>query len=120
MRRLVRYTVVGALATTTHFLVLTLAVEATDWPAYLASGFGAVVGAQVAYFGNRRFTFAHRGAIVKSWFAFQSTAALGALVSMSIVAAATHVGLHYLLAQAIATGVVLALTFSINQVWAFR
>ncbi|MDQ6679629.1 MAG: GtrA family protein [Pseudomonadota bacterium] len=120
MQRFLRYSAVGALATAVHYLVLMLAVEGAGWPASLAAGLGAVVGAQVAYLGNRRFTFAHRGAIRQSWLRFQSTAALGALISMTIVAVGVHIGWHYLLAQATATGLVLAITFAINRVWAFR
>ena len=120
MQRFLRYTAVGALATAVHYLVLVLAVEAAGWPAYIGSGLGAVVGAQVAYFGNRRYTFAHRGAIGESWPKFQGTAGLGALFGMAVVAAGVHIGLHYLLAQVIATGLGLILTFAINRVWSFR
>ena len=63
MRHFLRYSTVGAFATATHYLMLVAAVELADWPAYLGSGVGAVVGAQVAYAGNRWFTFGHRGAI---------------------------------------------------------
>ena len=59
MQHFIRYSAVGALATAAHYLVLVLCVEAGGWPAYLASGAGAVVGAQVAFAGNRWFTFAH-------------------------------------------------------------
>ncbi|HEX7437687.1 MAG TPA: GtrA family protein, partial [Caldimonas sp.] len=66
MRRFVRYSTIGALATATHYLVLVLCVEGGGWAAWVASGLGAVIGAQVAYFGNRRYTFAHRGAFAGS------------------------------------------------------
>lgn len=120
MQRFIRYTAVGALATAVHYLVLVLWVEAAGWPAYLGSGAGAVVGAQVAYLGNRRYTFAHAGPIGASWLKFQSTAALGALLGMAVVAAGVHLGLYYLLAQVLATGLGLALTFTINRIWSFR
>ena len=120
MKRFVRYSAVGAVATAVHYLVLMLGVEAAGLPAYLASGVGAVVGAQVAFIGNRRYTFAHRGAIRESWVRFQGTAVLGALVGMALVGAGVRAGVHYLLAQAIATALTLALTFAINRVWSFR
>ena len=74
MKRLLRYTLVGAIATAVHYALLALCVEAGAWPAWLASGFGAVMGAQVAYLGNRRFTFGYHGAFGASWLKFQSTA----------------------------------------------
>ena len=60
MTRLLRYTFVGALATAAHYALLVLCVEALGWPAWIASGAGATFGAQLAYIGNRRFTFGHR------------------------------------------------------------
>ncbi len=120
MRALLSYSLIGALATLTHYALLIACVEAAAWPAFAASGFGAVVGAQVAYLGNRSVTFAHRGAMGPSWAKFQATALLGALVGMAIVAGGGRVGMHYLFAQAIATLLVLALTFAINRRWTFR
>jgi putative flippase GtrA len=120
MRRFIRYGAIGALATATHYLVLVLCVEGGGWPAWLASGLGAAIGAQVAYFGNRRFTFAHHGALADSWLKFQGTALLGAVLGMAVVAAGVGLGLHYLLAQVLATGTTLVLTFAINRAWSFR
>ena len=120
MRHFLRYSTVGAFATATHYLVLVAAVELAGWPAYLGSGVGAVVGAQVAYAGNRWFTFGHRGAIRASWPRFQATALLGALLGMAIVALGVRLGVHYLLAQVVATLASLLLTFAINRSWTFR
>ena len=117
MRRFIRYGTVGALATATHYALLVLVVEAFGWPAWLGSGLGAVVGAQVAYAGNRRWTFAHRGRLAASWPRFQ--ALLGALAGMAIVAAGVRLGLHYLLAQVVATAAGLLLTFAVNRRWTF-
>jgi putative flippase GtrA len=120
MRRFIRYSTVGAFATAVHYLLLVLCVELGRWPAYAASGFGAVVGAQVAYAGNRWFTFAHRGGVGTSWLRFQGTALFGALLGMAVVAGAVHLGLHYVLAQMVATAASLLLTFAVNRRWTFR
>ena len=120
IQQLFRYTVVGAIATATHYALLVLVVEAGGWPAWWASGFGAVVGAQVAYAGNRRYTFRFRGAIRGSWVRFQMTALAGALLGMLIVAGAVRLGLHYLIGQVAATLASLLLTFAINRLWSFR
>ena len=120
MTHFIRYTAVGAFATAVHYGVLVGCVEGLGWPAPLGSGLGAVVGAQVAYAGNRWFTFAHRGDVRDSWPRFQATALAGALVGMAIVALGVRLGVHYVLAQMAATGVSLVLTFAINRAWAFR
>ena len=118
--QLMRYAAVGAVATVVHYLLLVVCVEVAAWPAWLASGFGAVAGAQVAYYGNRRFTFSHRGARAASWPRFQATALLGAVAGMGVVALAVRMGLYYLLAQMLATLLMLLLTFGINRRWTFR
>ena len=120
MRHFIRYTAVGAVATAAHYLLLVLCVEQGGWPAFVASGFGAVLGAQVAYAGNRWFTFAHRGSVSSSWPRFQATALLGALLGMALVALGVRMGIHYLIAQAVATLAGLVLTFAINRYWTFR
>ena len=120
MRHFIRYTAVGAVATLTHYLLLIACVELAGWPAFAASGFGAVAGAQVAYAGNRWFTFEHRGDMLDSWPRFQATALLGAVLGMGVVGAAVHLGLHYLLAQVLATLLSLVITFVINRAWTFR
>ena len=120
MRHFVRYASVGAFATAVHYALLVLCVEVGGWPAYAGSGFGAVVGAQVAYGGNRWFTFDHRGDMWTSWPRFQLTAIAGALLGMAIVAIAVHLGWHYLVGQALATLLSLLLTFTVNRLWTFR
>lgn len=119
MRRFARYVAVGVVATAAHYLVLIAGVEWGRWPAFIGSGIGAAVGAQVAFAGNRWFTFAHTGALRASWPRFQATALLGALLGMAIVALGVRLGAHYVLAQVVATLTGLALTYAINRVWTF-
>lgn len=116
---LLRYAAIGALATLVHYAVLTLAVEGAAWPAWLGSGVGALMGAQVAFFGNRVLTFAHRGAVGPAWLRFHVTAVLGAIGGAAIVALAVHAGWHYLAGQAVATVLVMLATFALNARWAF-
>jgi putative flippase GtrA len=119
MSRLLRYAIVGAVATAAHYALLVAAVEAGHWPAWLASGAGAVFGAQVAWLGNRAFTFAHRGPLSASWWRFQIAAALGAAGGMAIVAAAVALGVHYLVGQIVATVAVMLGTYALNARWTF-
>ena len=114
-----RYAAVGGVATAAHYALLWSLVEQAHWPAPLAAGAGAVLGAQVAFVGNRWFTFGHQKRWLPAWWRFQLTALLGGLTSMAMVATGTALGLHYLLAQGAATLLVLALTYAINKRWAF-
>lgn len=114
-----RYLVVGAVATVAHWALMAALVESGVAPAWLASGVGAVLGAQLAFLGNRRWTFEHHGAAAPAWRRFMGTAVLGGLVGMGVVAAAVAWGWHYLLAQALATSVAALLTFAVNRGWTF-
>ena len=116
---LIRYVAVGALATVSHYLLLASLVEQAAWPAPAAALAGAMLGAQVAFFGNRRFTFDHQGPMLPAWWRFQATAVVGGLVSAGCVAAGGRLGLHYLLAQMVGTVVALLLTYAINRHWSF-
>lgn len=118
-RQFGRYAFVGALATASHWALLALLVEERWAPAWLGSGAGALLGAQVAFAGNRWFTFEHRGPLAAAWWRFMGTALAGGLLGMAIVAGGVALGAHYLLAQAVATGTAMLLTFAINRHWTF-
>lgn len=120
MKLLLRYSLVGAIATAAHYALLIVCVEVGHWQAWAASGFGAIAGSQVAFFGNRRFTFDFRGGLGKSWLRFHVTAIAGAVLGMLIVGGAVRLGVHYLIGQILATLAGLLLTFAINRVWTFR
>jgi putative flippase GtrA len=119
MTRFLRYASVGVLATAAHYTVLVALVEGLGIAAWVGSGIGATVGAQVAYAGNRGFTFHHHGGVLASWLKFMGTALLGALFGMGVVAAGVHLGLHYLFAQVVATLASLVLTYLVNRHWTF-
>lgn len=118
-RHFSRYVAVGAVATAAHYTLLVAAVELARWPPWLAAGAGAVLGAQVAYAGNRWYTFAHRGRWLPSWLRFQVTAAAGAALNMGVVAVAVFAGCHYLVGQIAATASVLVVTYVVNRRWTF-
>jgi putative flippase GtrA len=117
--RLCRYASVGVLALLVHLAVLGVLVELLGVPAGWGSAAGAIAGAQVAFFGNRRFTFSHLGPVWPAWWRFQTTALAGGALGASLVAVATALGLHWLPAQLVATATVLLVTFTINLRWTF-
>ena len=114
-----KYLAVGGVATIAHYALLVALVEWAGWTPAWAAGAGAALGAQLGFVGNRVFTFGHQGPWLPAWWRFQLTALLGGAVSIAVVAAGTRLGLHYLLAQALATLLALLLTYLINKRWAF-
>jgi putative flippase GtrA len=117
--RFLRYASVGAVATAVHYAVLAGSVEAGLLSPPFAAALGAWIGAQVAFAGNARFTFAAAPVTVGAWLRFQVTAVLGALISFTIVGLGVRAGLHYLLAQVLATLVALGVTYEVNRRWSF-
>lgn len=116
-----RFAGVGVIGTAAHYLVLITLVQIGGVDPVWASGSGFVAGAFFNYQLNYRYTFhsnkKHREAIIK----FFIVAAIGlALNSLVIVILARHIGLHYLLSQVVATGLVLVWNFAGNRFWTFR
>ena len=85
-----------------------------------AAALGAWVGAQVAFAGNAAFTFADAGASARVVAALPDHRRDRRACSASRwSSAAFGVGLHYLLAQVVATLINLVVTFEINRRWSF-
>lgn len=118
-RRFLQYAAVGAVATVAHYALLVVTVEAGVLAPAPAAGLGAWVGAQVAFAGNAWFTFRGAQVTLGAWLRFQATAVIGATLSFALVAAGVRLGVHYLLAQALATLVTLVVTYQINRRWSF-
>ena len=118
-QRFLQYAAVGAVATAVHYAILFGLVEAGGLAPQRAAAAGAWIGAQVAFAGNAAFTFRGHGATVGAWLRFQAIAVVGAALSFALVAAGVRIGLHYLLAQLVATLINLVVTFEINRRWSF-
>lgn len=115
------YTVAGGIATVVHYAVLVCLVEFTGLAAGFASAIGTLCGAVVSYGLNRRMAFAatrteHRSAVPR----FMGIALLGAILNGMLVWLGVNTfGWHYLAAQALATVMVMGLTFQLNRLWTF-
>lgn len=115
-----RYALVGAAATAVHWGVLALLVEALQVDASGAAAIGALFGAALAYWGNRRFTFRSTEVHGRALPAFLCVAALGAAASAATVTLLTkRIGLHYLPSQAVATFAILIAGYGLNKRWTF-
>lgn len=115
------YTLAGGIATAVHYAVLLILVEVFAFPAAPSAVVGALCGAAVSYLVNRLITFPgttvrHQQAVPR----FLTVAVAGALVNGGLVWAGVHVlAWHYLAAQALATIIVLGLTYRLNRSWTF-
>ena len=115
------YIVAGGIATTVHYAVLVVLVELLGFAGGLSASIGALCGAAIAYCVNRRVTFPgsparHAQALPR----FMAIALLGALLNGVLVWLGVNMlAWHYLAAQALATVLVMGLTFRINRLWTF-
>lgn len=112
---------IGFIGTVVHYLVLMGMVEIFVIGPVIASVFAFATGALVNYSLNYRITFRsdkpHREAMSK----FFVIAAGGLLLNTVIMAIATKVfSLYYLIAQVLATCMVLLWNFGGNLLWTFR
>ena len=116
----VNFACVGAVATALQYLVLIVLVQFGDIRPVLASGLGYAAGAGINYLLNYHYTFASQRSHSRAMVKFLTVAMIGLLLNSLIVAVATDtLSLHYLLAQVIATGLVLMWNFVANRVWTF-
>ena len=117
--RLVRFTVVGAVATAIQYGLLVLLVRTSGMAPTPASSIGFASSAIVNYLLNYRFTFEserpHGPAVAK----FALLAGAGLLLNAAIMHFLVFAGVPYLLAQLGASAVVLLWNFAGNSVWTF-
>ena len=119
--QLAKFTVVGAFGTVVHYTILILLVERAGTDPVVGSSIGAIAGAFVNYFLNYYFTFRsnrrHAEAIVQ----FYIVAGTGFLLNALLMWLIAHLlGVYYILAQLVTTGLVLLWSFWLNRVWTFR
>lgn len=112
---------VGAIGTIGHYAVLVALVHLAGLDPVLSSGAGALVGAVINYVLNYKCTFHSDQRHVQAAPKFVAVAAVGLVVNVLMMALLVDVlGFYYLVAQVIATGVVLVWNFLGNRYWTFR
>lgn len=117
----IKFGLVGVSNTLLTFLVYTLLLKVFGVWYLAASGIGFAVGAVNGFLLNHSWTFrGHAGgqfAAVR-WFIVQGS---GLLVNLGVVyLMVEQVGTDKLVGQAIATAIVVVLTFFANRAWTFR
>jgi len=115
------YLAVGAVGTALHYLLMVALIEAARLGAVLAATCGFAAGAAVNYLLNYHYTFRSQQPHAIALPRFLVLALLGAAVNATIVnLGIRRLAVHYLLAQVIATSVVVVVTYIGNKTWSFR
>lgn len=111
---------VGLAAAVAHFSLLFVLVEQELLGPVAASAAGFVAGGVVSYVLNRRLTFSatrsHAGAVPRFALVAGGAFILNAVLMDLLV---HRLGVQYLLAQVITTGINTFLTFTGHRLWAF-
>jgi putative flippase GtrA len=116
-----KFAMAGGAGTVAHYLVLIALVSMGGIAPGRAAFAGAAVGACVIYLLNRRYAFAgssrsHAEALPR----FALMATVGAVLNGMLVGMLSGAGMYFLLAQVMATGVILVINFIVSKLWIFR
>ena len=121
MKRFIRFTLTSAIGTLAHYAVLITLVEVFQFSPIIGSIGGFLTGALTNYTLARLLVFhsdrSHRQALPR-FLIVAGIGLLGNTLLMSLLN--TLLGLHYLLAQILTTGILLLWHYSGNALWTFR
>lgn len=121
IKQFVSFLGAGAIATVCHYAVLVLLVEAIKVTPVPASSAGALVGAFVSYFFNRKMTFQSKIPHKITMPKFFAVAALAVILNTVLMKILTGwLLIPYLIAQIITTGLLIIITFGLNKIWSFK
>ncbi len=120
MKRFVIFTGVGGLSTLLQFGLLAAFIETGLATPVFSSALSYGLSAVFNYLANYHLTFASRSNHSKTFPKFALTACIGMSISTGIFAAMSLLTSHYLIAQAVATGITLIINFAIHKFWIYR
>ena len=120
MKKFIVFLFVGGSATLLQYGIMILLVQLAHWPAVIATSIGYIVSSLFNYLLNYYATFKsdaeHRTAIIR----FATVATIGLGWNSGIVYLLTKASWHYLLAQLVATVVVLLWNFFLHKLWTYK
>jgi putative flippase GtrA len=114
-----RFATAGGIATLTQYVILYALVSGAAWDPAHASMLGAAIGAIINYWLNYTFSFKSVRRHRESFPLFVLMASCGTVLNGLIVKGLTLAGLYYMLAQVVATIVVLGFNFYVSRKWIF-
>ena len=120
LKQFLLFSAVGGVGTGGQYLTLFALVEFKILSPLPASVIGISVGAIINYLLNYRFTFNSQKSHKEAMSKFFTVAIVGALINTVLMYLGIHtLHLYYLLAQVLATGIVLLWNFIVNKFWTF-
>lgn len=118
--RFVKFVGVGTLATGIHYVLLVLLVELGLSSVVTATTVGYVVSSLFNYGANYYFTFNSKASHISAAVRFYIVASIGLVMNSTVVFLLNGVlGSHYLLAQVIATIVVMCWNYLAHKHWTY-
>ena len=116
----IRFAIVGGIATAIHYAILIVLVQSALADTVAASSVGFAASTLINYALNRSFTFRSSQAHAEALPKFAMVALLGLALNASLIWLFNiSIGLHYLLAQVLATVGTLSVNFALNRIWTF-
>jgi putative flippase GtrA len=119
-RQFSSFLAIGVATTAVHYAVLIALVEASALSPVWATTAGFLAAVLLSYLLNRRYTFDDLPAFRAGLLKYLATASVGLVLNAGTMAVLTKWGLHYVLAQLIASGVALVWNFSAARFIVFR
>jgi putative flippase GtrA len=114
------FTLIGAITTATHYVILVSLVNVARVSPVAASAFAFGLSALLNYALNYRITFSSNKPYLATFAKFGTIAATGLALNTTVMALAIGVfRAHYFKAQLIATALVLVWNFIGHRVWTF-
>lgn len=115
-----RFLLVGGSATAIQYVILVILHQAMDVPATLASAIGFALSAVYNFVVSYHYTFRGRTPMLAALPRYAAMVAIGLAINTAIFDIALHVfEVPYLLAQVVATAVVLVWNFSLARAFVF-
>jgi putative flippase GtrA len=119
--QIIAFTGVGLLAAVVHYGLLVGLVELAGWRAIPATLTGYIGGGIVSYGLNRRHTYRSDRPHEEAGWRFAVVAAVGfGLTYLSMSLLHGQLGIQYVVAQVLTTGIVLVWSFIAHKLWTFR
>lgn len=119
-RQFLRFAAVGGVATVIHYAILAALVELAHAPLIASTSAGFTAGALFSYVTNRRLNFETRPPFTRGLAKFFAFGLIGLALNGLILSALHRLGMHYMLAQCFATGIVLVYNFATARWIVFR
>lgn len=120
LKAFLKFALIGIVSTSVQYIILIIIVNFSDMTAFYASAVGYVSSSLLNYVMNRRITFDSQRSHAAALPRFLVVSVIGLALNTVVVWCMTVVAnQHYLVAQLLATALVLLWNFQINRCWTF-